>query len=500
LSLSLGVAAVSLLAIWMISPRFDIDVVSLVDDWAAYFYSPDQIADVFRLQNPETERFRPGVIVWGYLQWHTFGAPESLVGPNVWNVLRLAILVGGLTLFTALALPVRRGRLELVLYVGLASIPAFVVVLVPKFARDIARFGPQEPLLIGGMALGGSLLFLAAGALLAGDRPLRTLSVAVVAVFGAVTWALGVYQKELSICVLPILAAVGWEGRAQLRAWGGLSRGRKLALAVIAAVVALPLLHVAIETLRILQRGDLVYEEQTGDRGIASVQVLWDWAHEAVPENARLLCYGAVALTVIASVVRRRIDTIAVGILVSGVLTFVYAGLSGVVATRYYIPIVALFAVAFAISLARLPTPIVAAGVLAVFFSFMPPSGTRDDVRAWVDEELAAGVLVQEVVDQQASGCTVAVAGLDLEASAALPVAVGVTDAGPAKPCAPGEAVLVVGPHPEGAGLTAACVESALEPLVESPVGTVYRCAELRPGDEPARLVERNRLEPVVSG
>ena len=173
LLLSLAIGAVSLLAVWMISPRFEIDVASVVDDWAAYFYSPDQLADVLRLTNPETERFRPGVIVWGYLQWHTLGAPESLVGPNAWNVLRVVILVAGLTLFTALALPVRRGRLELVLYVGLASIPAFVVVLVPKFARDLARFGPQEPLLVGGMALGGSLLFLAARALLDDSRPVR---------------------------------------------------------------------------------------------------------------------------------------------------------------------------------------------------------------------------------------------------------------------------------------------------------------------------------------
>jgi hypothetical protein len=480
----------------MISPRFEIDVVSLVDDWAAYFYSPDQISDVFRLGNPETERFRPGVIVWGYLQWHTLGAPESLFGPNAWNVLRVVILVAGLTLFTALALPIRRGRLELALYVGLASIPAFVVVLVPKFARDIARFGPQEPLLIGGMALGGSLLFLAARALFDGSREVGVVSVSALVIAGALTWALGVYQKEISICVLPLLAGVLWAGRSQLRAWGGLGRARMVALGVIAAVTVLPLLHVAIETMRILRGGDLVYEEQVGDRGLASIQVLWDWTHEAVPENARLLCYGAIVLTVVASIVRARIDAVAVGALLSGVLTFAYAGLSGVVATRYYIPIVALFAVAFAISLARLPTPIVAAGVLAVFFSFMPPPGTREEVQAWVNEERAAGSFVQEVAARHSSGCVVAVAGLDLEATRALPIVVGVTDAGRTEACAPGDAVLVAGPHQAGAALAAACIESTLEPLMRSPLGIVYRCGELRPGG--AELVARNRLQPIV--
>ncbi len=412
LLLSLAIGAVSVLAVWMISPRFEIDVASVVDDWAAYFGSPNQLADVLRLTNPETERFRPGVILWGYLQWHTLGAPESLVGPNAWNVLRVVILVAGLTLFTALALPVRRGRLELVLYVALASIPAFVVVLVPKFARDLARFGPQEPLLVGGMALGGSLLFLAARALLDDSRPVRVWVTGGLMVGGALAWALGTYQKETSICVLPLLAGVVLAGWPQLVAWKRLSCARRTALGVLGAVVVLPLLHVGIELFRIVRRGDLVYDAEAGDRGLVDgVRELWNWTHEAVPENARFLAYGAVVLAVVACIVRRRIDPVAVGALVSGALTFVFAGQSGVVATRYYIPAVALFAVAFALSLARLPTLVVAAGVLAVFFSFMPPPGTRDEVRSWTNEELGNGALVREVAEHERAGCVVAAAG-----------------------------------------------------------------------------------------
>ena len=510
LLVSLAAGAVSLLAVWMISPRFEIDVASVVDDWAAYFYSPEQLADVLRLTNPETERFRPGVILWGYLQWHTFGAPQDLLGPNVWNVLRVVILVAGLTLFTAVALPVRRGRLELVLYAGLASIPAFVVVLVPKFARDLARFGPQEPLLVGGMALGGSLLFLAARSLLDTSRPLRVWGVTALAVGGGVAWALGTYQKETSICVLPLLAGVAIAGWAKLAGWKHLSRARKAALGTVGAVVVLPLLHVAIETLRIVQRGDLVYDAEVGGgRGLVDgVRELWNWTHEAVPENARLLAYGAVVLTVVASIVRRRIDPIAVGALLSGALTFVFAGQSGVVATRYYIPVVALFAVAFALSLARLPTIVVAAGVLAVFFSFMPPPGTRAEVQSWTDEELGNGALVREAADLESSGCVVAAAGLDLETSVALPILVGVertSDGG--RTCAPGETFFVAGPGEDGTALVSACAPEALETLVEAPVGAVYRCARLRSEAvrhptrglvPPPRLVALNRLEPVV--
>jgi hypothetical protein len=511
LLLSLAVGAVSLLAVWMISPRFEIDVPSVVDDWAAYFYSPDQLADVLRLTNPETERFRPSVILWGYLQWHTFGAPQDLFGPNVWNVLRVVILVGGLTLFTAVALPVRRGKVELALYVGLASIPAFVVVLVPKFARDLARFGPQEPLLVGGMALGGSLLFLAARSLLDTSRPLRLWGVTALAVAGGVAWALGTYQKETSICVLPLLAGVAIAGWSQLAGWKRLSGARKAAVGALGAVVLLPVLHVAIETLRIAQRGDLVYDAEVGGgRGLLDgVRELWNWTHEAVPENARLLAYGAVVLTVIASIVRRRVDPIAAGALLSGALTFVFAGQSGVVATRYYIPVVALFAVAFALSLARLPTAVAAAGVLAVFFSFMPPPGTREEVQSWTDEELANGALVREASELESAGCVVAAAGLDLETSVALPVLVGIEQAERARTCPPGARFLVVGPGEEGMALASACVPSALERLREAPIGSVYRCERLRSEPiqdptlglvEPEQLVAQHRLQIVAFG
>jgi hypothetical protein len=447
------------------------------------------------------------VIAWGYLQWHTLGAPESLVGPNAWNVLRVVILVAGLTLFAALALPIRRGRLELVLYAGLASIPAFVVVLVPKFARDLARFGPQEPLLVGGMALGGSLLFLAARALVDETRPLRTWAVVALAVAGALFWALGTYQKETSICVLPLLAGVAIAAWPRLSGWRRLSGGRKAALGALGLVVVLPLVHVAVELVRIRVRGDLVYDAEASGGLVDGVRALWDWTHEAVPENARLLAYGAIVLTVVASVVRRKLDPVAVGALLSGALTFVFAGQSGVVATRYYIPVVALFAVAFALSLARLPTIVTAAGVLVVFFSFMPPPGTRAEVRSWTDEELGKEALVREAAELEGSGCVVAAAGLDLETSVALPVLVGIERADAGRACAAPQTFLVVGPGEEGTALASACAAGALEALVESPVGTVYRCDRLRtqPVQDPAgglvtpaRLVAANRLEPVV--
>ena len=81
------------------------------------------------------------------------------------------MLVAGLSLMTALAMPSPGSRWEAVLQAGLAGVPALLVVTAPKFAVDLARFGPQEPLLLGGMALGGSLLVLAARELLDAGAP-----------------------------------------------------------------------------------------------------------------------------------------------------------------------------------------------------------------------------------------------------------------------------------------------------------------------------------------
>ena len=95
------------LAVWLISGRFATDSPSLVDDWSAIARAPDQVDELIRLRNPEDQRFRPAWIVWNYVQWHTLDAPGGLIGPNFWNLLRAFVLVAGLTLATALALPSR---------------------------------------------------------------------------------------------------------------------------------------------------------------------------------------------------------------------------------------------------------------------------------------------------------------------------------------------------------------------------------------------------------
>jgi hypothetical protein len=514
LALVAVVALVAGLATWLISPRFEIETPSVVDDWTGIAHSPEQMRDVLRLENPETERFRPGWIAWNGLQWHTLDAPGGMVGPNLWGVLRVVILVAGLTLLTSLLLPRPRSRWDAVLHAAVAGIPAFLVVTVPKFVVDLTRFGPQEPLLVGGMALGGSLLVLAARPLLHPARRVPWLGAALLVVAGLGFWALGAYQKETALAVLPLLAAVLVAGRSQLARWGELSVLRRSALVAVGTLAFLPLLHVAIESARIVRRGDIIYDaEVDSGKGIArGTEALVDWAHEALPLAGRWVLVAALVLTLLVTVLRRKLDLLALGALASGSLALALAGQSGVVATRYYIPTYALFAIALALALVRLPAPFQAAGLIAVFLAFMPAAPIHDEVRFWVDNEKSEGALIRAVSDALDAGCVVAADGLDLERAVALPVLVAVEQRGgeARNACSGGTTYMLFGNDILARELARSCDRGALERLRQGgEFMTLHRCARL--GEEPVLdplvglvepevLVTLRRLRPSLDG
>jgi hypothetical protein len=514
LALVAVVALVSGLATWLISPRFEIETPSVVDDWTGIAHSPEQLRDVLLLQNPEAERFRPGWIAWTTLQWHTFDAPDGMVGPNVWGVLRVVILVAGLTLLTSLLLPRPRSRWDAVLHAAVAGIPAFLVVTAPKFVVDLTRFGPQEPLLVGGMALGGSLLVLAARPLLDPARSVPWLRTVLLVVAGLGFWALGTYQKETALAVLPLLAVVLGAGRSRLARWGELSVLRRSAAAAVGGLALLPLLHVAIESARIVRRGDIIYgaEVDSGKGILRGTEALVDWAHEALPLAGRWVLVAALVLTLLVTVLRRKLDLLALGALASGSLALALAGQSGVVATRYYIPTYALFAIALALALVRLPAPFQAAGLVAVFLAFLPAAPIHDEVRYWVDNELSEGALIRAMSEAVDAGCVVAADGLDLERSFALPVLVAVEQRGGEAPnaCEGGTTYMLFGNAVLARELARSCEPGALERVRPGDqFMTLHRCARLRERPvldplvglvEPEVLVTLRRLRPSLDG
>jgi hypothetical protein len=511
LALLLVAAVVSAWAVWLVSPRFDLDTPSFVDDWQAIARSPDQLADVIGLANPEEQRFRPGWIFWNYVQWHTFDAPGGMLGPNFWGVVRIVVLVTGLCLLTWLMLPSARRRRVALLYAAFAGVPALLVVTVPKFARDLAAFGPQEPLLVGGMALGGSLLVLAGRSLVDETVPVRWYTV-VLGSAGCALWAFGAYQKETSLAAVPLIVAVLFAGRARLASWRRLSRGRLGGLAALGVVTAVPLAHVAVESLRIILRGDLVYDaEVDGGAGAArGLRELFDWAHEALPTEYRQVALAAAVLTGIVALLRRKVDVLALGALSSGLLALVLAGQSGVVTTRYYIPAFALFIVALAVTLARLPIAVQVVGLVAIGLVVLSPFVPREEVEVWADAERRSGSLVEAVASLESAGCIVAAAGLEPESMQALPVLMAVENPRQVQACEAGGTYFVVGDHGEGLALSRTCERAALEPVLEGGEAmTLARCRRLR--EEPVRdpelglvqasdLVAIRRVRPSLDG
>jgi hypothetical protein len=476
-----AIVALTALGTWLVSPRFSIDTPSLIDDWSAISRSPEQVHALLRLENPEVQRFRPSWILWNALQWHTFDAPDGFVGSNAWNLARMAVVVIGLCLLTLIAMPSPRTRVEALLQAALAAMPVLLVVTVPKFARDLARFGVQEPLFLGGLTLGGSLLVLAVRVLLAAPRR-PAWQAWVLGVSGAFFWAVGVYQKEASLSAIPLLAAALYAGWGRLSSWRSLSRARRWGLVAIGLSFTIPLAHVAVETIRIAGRGDLVYGTQVGGGGIVrGFDILYDWAHEVFSLQAQRVLVASLVLAVVAMAVRRRVDVIVLGVLASGALTLVYAAQTNAAVSRYYLPAYALAAVALVLSLARLPAAAQVAGlVLLLAVVRTSVAAAHDEVQVWVDEEDRGAALVHATADAYATGCPVAVAGLDLETSEALPVLVGLEHRDVAPACTEGATYLVVGTLPEGAALRAACSPTALEPVLEEYPASVYRCSRLR--------------------
>ena len=347
--------AVSGLALLIVSPRFTIGGLSLVDDWSAYSKSPHALERLLRVSyDPaavgDPHRYRPASIaVWNGLVWHTLGAPGSLVGPNLWNTVRILLYVGCATALGFALLPralPRRGRIALA-----AGLPALVLAT-PGFGPDFARFGPAEPLLVGGMIGGALLLVLGLRRWLAG-APWRRIAPPLAA--GYVLWLFGVYQKETSVC---FLVARRWRATGLIRR--PLVAHRRFQ--AVAVAVLLPVVHMATEVVRVAAAGTTAYGQHVprGAGGLAGSLVVGtatQWAAMTVALESpvwAVLSLVAVGLTVRALRHREPLDWLVAGFVLTGWAALAFQALSRAeIVSRYYLPSVTLFGAATALALAR---------------------------------------------------------------------------------------------------------------------------------------------------
>jgi hypothetical protein len=483
--LAVSLAIVGLISFWTIEPRLHHRFPSMVDDWNAILSSPEQLHEVLRLGNPEEQRYRPGFVMWNALQWHTFGAPTGFLGPQLWGILRWAVLVVGLTLLAALLVgrPGGARRLE-PRWLLVMGVPLVVVTPV-SIAIDIARFGPQEILMVGCMSLGAVLLVQVIDRLLDPRPPAA--STVVAAVGGLAVWSFGVLQKETSACVLLLAPFLLPTFRAQTTRFACLDRGRRLAVMLVAGGVLLPFVPMLARTIQLRLAGERVYAEAAAAKSFTARLVdQLDQVGEVMHTPVTGVLLVAAFAFLAARTFRLGADWLSTGLVVVALGFIVLAAETGVVASRYFVPVLALLALVVARSAMALGSAVVwVTGVVLIVSGTAQAWDARGWVQWWVEGQQAEETLVREAAARAVGGCRVEVTGLNVELVQALPVLMPLADEAP-RDCAPGARYLVVidagGPGEATSDddpVYAACAPDP-EPAWSSNVGTILRCTKSR--------------------
>jgi hypothetical protein len=472
-------ALVTAVSLWTLSARLGHTFPSMVDDWAAISRSPDQIGDALTLRNPEDQRYRPTWIAWNYVQWHTLGAPEDQRPPLAWDLLRVLTLVAGLVA-AAVALTERSriGTLTRALLVGGAVV---VVVTIPAFAEDLARYGPQEPLMVGLLGAGGALLWLTVRRALQGRA--TTTGTALLGTGAALLVWGGAGQKETSICALALVPFLWPALRSNWQAFLALPSGIRRALVATVALAAAGFIPVLARTVQLALADERIYgaRPEEGILGKLERQIT-EMNVELQSRTGWCLLAGAVVALTAAAALRRRTDWLGVGLLVTAFAFLVFASSTGIVASRYYLPTVALASLAIARSAAVLRSPVatVLATVLVVLGLWQAPSA-RDVVDGWIGWEKKHEEIAREVARIDAGGCPVEVTGPDVELVEALPVLLPLARE-KAAGCKPGDTFVAImtgtSPWAEDPAdpPVVACGPSAAE-VFRNDVGRILRCA-----------------------
>lgn len=474
-------AVTSLVTLWTIGPRLGYRFPSMIDDWSAIARAPDQLHVVLRLGVPEDLRYRPGFVLWNALQWHTLGAPASFVGPELWGVARVAVLLVGVLLLALLLVEARRARIlgRDPRWLLVAGVP-LAVITPPALGVDLARYGPQEPLLVGCMALGAVLLVRALDALLDGRRSWTT---PVAAVAGVLVWSFGVLQKETSTCVL-LLAPFLWPTvRAEVGRWRGASRGRRIAIGLATAGALLPFVPMVARTIQLARADQRVYEDAATGTSLASrISDQLSQSDEVLASSLPVLVALAAIALVAAGAYRFGVDWLSLGLLAVAFTFVAFAADTGILTSRYYLPPLVLAALALARSAVPLGTiAVVGAGVLLAGGGLYQARSAHDWVAAWVAGERTRESIIQAAAARAAGGCEVRAVGLNVELVAALPVLMPLAHE-PPRGCTPGDRFVVVidrgapgSATPPDNPILAACWPEP-EPVETVDVADIFRC------------------------
>ena len=412
-SVVLLAAAIAIVAtLTMIAPRVAHTFPSMVDDWAAIETSLDQLPEALTGRNPEELRYRPGWVVWNAVQWHTLGAPTQRWGPQVWGMLRLAVLALGLAALAATIVRWPRGRRGRLTVVAMVVGVPLVVMTIPAFAIDLARWGPQEPLLVGAMSLGAALIAwsLRAAARSRGPTPIVSLAV------GVALWWIGALQKETSLAVLalvPFLWPYVRRNRLELR---DVIRERPMLVTATAVGVVAPLLLMAWYTIALATADTRVYGAQASPDGmLGRLTAQLNDIDGTLGTPFAWLVLAAFFLSLFWAV-GRDVDWLALGLLTCALAFTLWASQTGVVQSRYYLPGTALVVLALVRTASTGPRRVLVPAVVATLLADRL-NGGHEGAADWLIREahdptkrvaiaalacLALGIAVVAKVDRRA--------------------------------------------------------------------------------------------------
>ncbi len=406
--------------VWVTSPRFSITGPSLIDDWYAIRAAPHALHQFLTLGYPVQTRFDPAWFLWNWIQWRLPGAPGNMVGPNTLGVTRLALLVAGMTTFTAIL--VRRDDEYPFARALVCALPALLVVTVPDFAVELSRFGPQEPALVGGMLLGGSLLYWGTRELACATSPRRVRTWLLLGT-GFPIWCYGVLQKETSVCAFLLVVTLVPYSRSLI---GQLQRrAREVVVAsLVVGAAAVPMLIVLYEDARIVERGSLVYgtRVQTGGNAVSIFVHGFGNMHDETHSRLGFVLTAAVIAALLGGLVRRRFDWTLLAVVLIAFASFEMSFQSGVYTGRYYLPTFALLAIGSARAIRALPKiPGYAVAGIAFAVLLISANGANANVRDWASGDQLGDDLVTTVRSITQNGCHLTIVGIDDERSQAIP-------------------------------------------------------------------------------
>ena len=276
-----------------------------------------------------------------------------------------------------------------------------------------------------------------------------------------------------------------------------LDQSIRLQLIALTAIVSLPLLHMGVAVVRIVRRGDLAYgaELQPGgldpgrDTGTALKAMT---SQTGTPLGWVLLLTALVGVGV--SLRRRPVDWTLTAVLLTALAALAWSAQTDVLVSRYYMPTIALLAVAFTVCVASWPVRIGRIAIAGVIVGAIV-SGVigHSRVRDWARDESSGVALVKTVAHLHRTGCPVLATGLDIERVTALPVLARLKGEEPGA-CVADEVFIVHGSDSPDPALARVCAPGANHLLKTWSIGEdtiqVTECDAVSPGT--AGLVARH--------